>query len=223
MPNLSRWPLPWPVAAAAIFILWRRQKFMVAVGIALSFLAYLRPGEMHTLQVRSLVPPVDPGSRGATGRWSLVVREQGGPPTKTGTFDDSVILDRPDVLYLDKLWRGLKKNRAPHAQLIPISQLHFASEVKASFEEVGAQKLNIVAYSLHHGGASRDFLQRFRDRWRSSTSVLRYQKSTKVLSAMHQLTPRMRDLCKMCGEQLDSLLEDPSVDPVLPGRAAEPL
>ena len=63
---------------------------MVAVAIPLSYLAYLRPGE--------LVEPIRPGSTGATGRFSLVIREeQSGIPSKTHTFDDSVILDRTDL------------------------------------------------------------------------------------------------------------------------------
>ena len=57
-----------------------------------------------------------------------------------------------------------------------------------TFEELGCSKLAVVAYSLRHGGPSWDFMKKFRGleeiqqrgRWRSSSSVLRYQKNVKT-------------------------------------------
>ena len=48
-PPMSRWPLPWTMVAAALVILWRRPKPVVAAAIALSYVAYLHPGELARL------------------------------------------------------------------------------------------------------------------------------------------------------------------------------
>ena len=136
---------------------------------------------------------IRPGSMGATGRFSLVIREEeSGIQSKTHTFYDSVILDRPDLLWMDRLWQALKTGRPGHALLIPVNQSDLAHDIKIIFEELGCKKLGIVAYSLRHGGPSWDFMKKFRNldeiqqrgRWRSSSSVLRYQKASKLLGAM---------------------------------------
>ena len=109
------------------------------------------------------------------------MRESGGLPTKTGTHDESVVLDRPDLLHLDVVWKGFHQGRPADAALIPLTQAELAGEIKSIFEEIGGHRLGVVAYSLRHAGPSWDFLVRFRDlaeiqqrgRWRSSTSVLR--------------------------------------------------
>ena len=164
-PPLSRWPLLWTMVAAALVILWRRRKLVVAAAVALSYVTYLRPGdELATLRVRNLVVPNRPGNKGATGRFSLVIREaESGIPNKTRTFDDSVILDRPDLLWVDRLWQALIVGRPGHARLIPMDQNEIAREVKTIFEEVGCSMLGVVAYSLRHGGPSWDFMKKFRN------------------------------------------------------------
>ena len=90
-------------------------------------------------------------TKGAMGRLSLVIREEeSGTPSKTHTFDDSVILDRPDLLWMDRLWQALIVGRP--GRLIPMDQNEIAREVKTIFEELGCGKLGVVAYSLRHGG-----------------------------------------------------------------------
>ena len=213
---MSRWPLPWTSFAAALVILWRRRKSVVAAAIALSFVAYLRPGELATLRVRNLVAPDRPGTKGATGRFSLVIREEErGIPSKTHTFDHSVILDRPDLLWMDRFWQLWGVQVAP--RLIPMDQNEIAREVKTIFEELVCSKLGVVAYGLRHGGPSWDFMDKFRNldeiqqqvRWRSPTSVLRYQKALKPLSAMQLVEPRQAEFGRYCEDNLERLLAAP--------------
>ena len=209
------------MVAAALVTLWRRRKPVVVAAIALSYVAYLRPGELATLRVRNLVEPIRPGSAGATGRFSLVIREEESDiPSKTHTFDDSVILDRPDLLWMDRLWRALITGRPGHALLIPVSQNDLAHEIKNIFEKLGCSKLAIVPYSLRHGRPSWDFMKKFRSldeiqqrgRWRSLSSVLRYQKASKLLSAMQLVQPRQAEFGRYCEDNLERLLAAPGLD-----------
>ena len=162
---------------------------MVAAAIALGYVAYLRPGELATLRVRNLVAPNRPGTKGATGRF-FTCYSRGrkwhpkqnshfrrlGDPRQTGPVVDGSALACPDC--------GASRSR-----LIPMDENEIARELKTIFEDLGCSKLGVVAYSLRHGGPSWDFVKKFhnldeiqqRGRWRSPTSVLRYQKSSKLL------------------------------------------
>ena len=153
-PSISRWPLPWTMVAAALVTLWRRRKPVVVAAIALSYVAYLRPGGLATLRVRNLVGPIRPRSTGATGRFSLVIREEeSGIPSKSHTFDDSVILDRPDLLWMDRLWRALIAGRPGHALLILVSQNELAHEMKKHFRGARLQQTGNCRIQLNARGA----------------------------------------------------------------------
>ena len=155
-------PLPWTMVAAALVILWRRQKPVVAAAIALSYVAYLRPGKLATLQVRNLVAPKQTRNKGCDRTFSLVIRdEESDILSKTRIFDDSVFLDRPDLLWMDRLWQALIVGRPGHARLIPMDRNEIARDAKTIFEELGCSKLGVVAYSLRHGGSSWDFMKSF--------------------------------------------------------------
>ena len=57
MPGQSRWPIPWPMVAAAAVWLAKRNYMAEALGMIMQFSAYLRPGELLSLRVMDLVPP----------------------------------------------------------------------------------------------------------------------------------------------------------------------
>ena len=135
--------------AAALVTLWRRRKPVVVAAIALSYVAYLRLGELATLRVRNLVEPIRPGSAGATGRFSQVIlEEESGIPSKTHTFDDSVILDRPDLLWMDRLWRALITGGVPAAIQSLNTGIREASYSDATVRLQSFEAL-AVSHSLH--------------------------------------------------------------------------
>ena len=82
-----------------------------------------------------------------------------------------------------------------------------------------------MAYSMRHAGPSWDHLNKFRDmaeiqqrgRWRAVTSVLRYQKHSKLLDAMNLVKPPFRKFAENCAQRLDKFLDDPMSAPRLPG------
>ena len=94
--------------------------------------------------------------------WSLLVKaEEVGVPTKTNTFDDSVILDSPYLGCFDKWWSALadirhKGRGGQFERLMPFEQTHYVRMVKMSLEAVGGGVLGGVAYSMRHGGPAWD-------------------------------------------------------------------
>ena len=225
-PSMSRWPLPWTMVATALVTLWRRRKPVLVAAIALSYVAYLRPGEMATLRVRNLVEPIRPGSAGATGRFFLVIREEeSGLPSKTHTFDDLVILDRPDLLWMDRLWRALKTGRPGNALLIPVSQNDLAHEIKkhilgARMQQAGSCRIQPETWRTLvglHEKVPQPRRNSATGRWRSLSSVLRYQKASKLLSAMQLIEPRQAKFGRYCEDNLERLLDAPMESRSSPG------
>ena len=87
--------------AIAVRMIWVEER-RAALGVLLAFTAYLRPGELTSLTMRQLLPPgafEDEGHR----HWVRLLNPsgEGADPSKTGRYDDSVILDdtRSGALY----------------------------------------------------------------------------------------------------------------------------
>lgn len=200
-----------------------------ALGLILSFSAYLRPGELITLRVMDLVPP--PQYESAGKQWSLVIRpEQVGRSTKTGTFDDSVILDSPYTAELGPMWAALvgcepgSPWRVSSAPLFPFTQDQYSKSVKQAFTAVGGEALAAVAYSARHGGPAWDRYKKFRSvpevksrgRWLSDRSLRRYEKHSKLAQVMGMIAKPWQRYHALCAKQLVKFLMHPSSAPAGP-------
>lgn len=72
---------------------------------------------------------------------------------------------------------------------------------------------DVDAYQLRHGGASFDFVSkargleevRRRGRWRSWTSVRRYEKGSRVSQMLNRLPPEILDRAMQCASSLGAL------------------
>ena len=68
----------------------------MALYVLLAFHAYLRPGEASALKAREVLSPLS-GTTGALGFWSVMVApSEDLVPSKTKTFDDTIVLDQFD-------------------------------------------------------------------------------------------------------------------------------
>ena len=215
-PPLSRWPLPWPIAAAMIVQSVMRNEWSVAMAVLIGFVAYLRPSELTSLKVKHLLPPLLAKEGG--GAWALLVRSmEDRIPTKTNTFDHSVLLDRPDLLWLGPFYQAMVQDREPNARIFGISQDYLATRIKELGEAASGRALTITAYSLRHGGASWDYLMQHRDindimkrgNWRQRNSVRRYEKAAKTIEALQKVPPVLRDAAADAAAQFRLWLSEP--------------
>ena len=103
VPTIPRLPLPWAVVCGwAMSLACRHQKPM-ALALLLSCDAYLRPGEALMISKFGLCPPA-PQSAGSMTSCTLTLFEAaGGRPSKTGHYNDSVVLDSPSRAFLGPL------------------------------------------------------------------------------------------------------------------------
>lgn len=69
---------------------------------------YLRPSEAHGLRVADAAAPVAVAPASAA-QWPFTIRPwEGGQPSKTGSYDDTVVLDRADRQFLTNYLTVLK-------------------------------------------------------------------------------------------------------------------
>ena len=194
-------------------VLLSRRDMAVATLVALS--AYLRPGELFGLRCRDLVRPL-PMFGTSFGRWSLLL----GPyatrkPTKTGIYDDSVILDHESLNWLGDEISLLLANRGPDEPMWTFDSSDYLRMFKQAVAMLGLEHLGLVPYSLRHAGPSWDALtgrrpqreiQR-RGRWKSTASVVRYERASRVLAALHEVPGPMLRYLSLCEQHLASYVK----------------
>ena len=202
VPPTTRAPVPWAAVAAIAMALIRRKQPLAALAVVLAADAYLRPGELLSLQANHVVP----GQHLTGGDYrftSLVLRpEEEMVPTKTKGFNDSILLDSEARPYLGPLVARLARQKNFKAvRLFPWSGAAFTAIFKSAADEVGLGAWNLTPYILRHAGPSHDWLTKARSldaikrrgRWVSDMSVRRYEKSSRVMRRLAVL-PRDRQL-----------------------------
>ncbi|CAK0825147.1 unnamed protein product, partial [Prorocentrum cordatum] len=197
-PGLSRAPLPWIGLCALVGAALRINELEFAQCLVFQFRTYLRPIECRGLRVAQLVPPL-PGS--GTKFWALLLApEEEAIPTKTKEFDESILLDSPE----------LRK---------------FSSLFKRVSEAAGLGQANLHPCTTRRGGASDDALRQTRSleeikrrgRWAADTSVKRCEKHARVLKSLERLPKPVRDYGLAIESQLRQLLALQAKPPPPPG------
>ena len=202
-PGRSRHPLPLCVWSAVANHMISRGRVYEAIFVLLAFIGYLRPSEALNLRRAHLLPPVGPVSR----FWSILVcPEEVGVPTKTGSMDDSLLLDHPRLLWMNPVWEELRRGDL-NEFVLPLTYRQVVDSIAVSGHMLG---LKLVPYQLRHSGASDDRLQKIRTseeimkrgRWRTLKSVARYEKHARVTLEFSRLTASVQAHCVACEGQL---------------------
>ena len=197
MPAATRLPLPW-----AVIHLWAVHMALggradMGLALVLAADAYMRPGEVLSLRVSSVLPPTSAG-QGSLRCWTLTLFQfELGKPSKTHSFDDPVVLDSVDRPWLGPALARLAAGRDPADKLFRFEYNEWATHAKRAAEGCGIQVLNPVLYMMRHSGPSNDVAEmkrtlpqvKVRGRWACEHSVRRYEKHSQ-LNKMWNLLPR---------------------------------
>ena len=203
MPPQSRLPLPKIIAygmAQIMLALGQRDK---CLKLLMDFDLYLRPSEgMDVLGQHVLAPVAGAGPQ--YRKYSVIIRDQDqGQPDKTGTFDNTLILDNPATeSWLGPLLHGLAVRRGRDRPIFGFTREEFRKEFEGAAKQLGLK--NVVTYQLRHGGASEDLNARTRDynsvqqrgRWKTDTSVRRYAKTGKLQKLLQEVEPNILEYCR---------------------------
>ena len=208
-------PLPFSVVCAiAMQLLWMGQ-IRCALGVLLAFTAYLRLGEMTDISFRQLLPPGPQQDEG--GRWwVLLLNPSGeGPSSKTGRYDDSIVLNDPRFAAMYDQFRRLKKRHGPQEKLIGMSHAEFTLQFNTAVEGLPLSSIGKpVTYQLRHAGASDDRINerlslaevKKRGRWLADKSVYRYEKGSRTRDQLLKLSAGTQDHCLRCQALLDAVV-----------------
>lgn len=197
-PPKSRLPLPWEVTCFMVQEALRQGKKSEGFMMLFCFALYLRPGEAARLRVRDLVAPVHNVGRSSQS-WSVVLHPwEEGIPSKTAEFDETVMFDLPQLHFIPvQAVRLLNLRGKPQtAPIFSSTTTQLREVMEAIAKKNGLECLGAPhPYRLRHGGASHDFLHKQRSlteiqrrgRWKSQSSVRRYEKGGRIAQLLQSL------------------------------------
>ena len=154
--------------------------------IFLMFDTYARPGEMTELLAEQLIHPPGMTTSGPDHQWGLLIRPSGEglAPAKTGEHNETVLLSSRCEFVLPALQR--LRAMIPGTNLLwPVDVAKLNQVLSRAAALAGVSNLGITSYAFRHGGASADFFYglrsieeiKHRGRWKSDSSLRRYQKA----------------------------------------------
>lgn len=166
----------------------------IAAALLLQLDTYARPSEIVNLKHGDVIRPSSKHCK----FWGLIFGNSSfGQTTKTGTQDDTVLLnsaDRPFVRDVLK-WVVNKPSRASHRLFPDLTLKVYEKAMRAAKSQVGLGRFDLTPHTVRHSGPSADFLSRNRDaaeiqargRWKTAKSIQRYQKPGQMMAKMNKL------------------------------------
>ena len=201
-PTYSRVPEDWPVWCAMAMELARDSNYLLGLGLLILVDCYLRPNELLQIRPEDLLAP-----QGARGTWSIILFPQHRPArSKTGTADDTVMLDSPRLRWLSSLLPSLKA--CGRSRVWPWTYVEFFNMFVAVAKKLD---LKLVPYQGRHSGASLDALAKSRTlqdiqkrgRWASHKSVIRYEKTGRIQEAWRHHSARQQEHFLRCEQAVE--------------------
>ena len=183
-------PLVWHLLAQCALT----SNALVSAAILLQLDTYARPSEILGLRKRDVVKPCS----GTCRFWGIILGNSVfDEKTKTGTQDDTVLLDSSDREYAPVVLELLFRNaKTKDSLLFPdLSLSLYEAELRKAKAAAGLNHFQFTPHCIRHSGPSIDFLQKTRGpeqilargRWRSLKSIQRYQKPGQMLARMSKI------------------------------------
>ncbi|CAE8674891.1 unnamed protein product [Polarella glacialis] len=163
-----------------------------AMAIALQLDGYFRPSEVLNLTVKQVMPPARKAGRAYAKAWGIVLAPaEDEKPTKTGQFDDSVLIGDIQHEWLGPILALLIKNKTPEDKLFPsLSLASYERLFRDAMQKRYNKCIHVTPHAVRHSGPSNDKFHKRRSllqiqkrgRWASPKSVARYEKEALLLS-----------------------------------------
>ena len=205
----SRSRLAYPLAVWCR-ISWRmvvRGHLDMAVFNLLQVSSYHRPGAL--LKLRRM-GPVRPTAR-ITGHWSLVTSlSEVGDISKTGTKDDSILLDSSWTAFLGPILEYMSKG--PKMEKVwSFDYAEYLSVFHSCCQDLNVQ---LVPYQARHSGPSIDRALNSRSQeevrkrggWVGRQSMARYEKSGRLAATWRKLSSETQLCCTLAEKYLEEIM-----------------
>ncbi len=220
-PKRSREPKSWPVVAAVMCRLVARRQCWSAFYLGLVWAAWLRPSEGLMVRRKDLVRPV----KGMCNHWCVMVAaSEAGFTDKVGAQDNSVILDVPETLWLGKKFEQIRQSGADTDRVfdeLTYPDLH--QDIRGVADELGVKELTLDSLTRHNGPSWAIMKRRMdaatamkRGRWRTLSSVQRYEKGGRMTQEWSSYSPSQRAFFLTCGKVVKDVVLGNTLPPRLP-------
>ena len=199
--------VPYPeelVMAVSLYALEREYDIEAACAIPLQLDGYFRPTEVISLKVKQVIPPARRAGKKYSKCWGIVLApSEGNSSTKTGEFDDSVLIADIQREYLGDILRLLVSGKQPDDRLFPnLTLANYEALFRRCMSTIFYDNLTMTPHGVRHSGASNDRFHRRRTlaeiqkrgRWVNAKSVARYEKEALILAAWQKLPEPSHDL-----------------------------
>mmetsp|Transcript_86300 Transcript_86300/g.155440 ORF Transcript_86300/g.155440 Transcript_86300/m.155440 type:complete len:465 (-) Transcript_86300:300-1694(-) len=206
-PGKSRKAHALPVWAAITWRLIVRRQVRMGIFNLVQVSTYARPGELIRLTRSSLIPP----TQGVTKYWSLLLSpEEKVERSKTGSSDDSLLLDSPWLQWLGPALHVMKQGPAEE-NLWGFDYPQYVKQFRNCCQDL---QIHVVPYQARHSGPSidrarvlrtQDEVQK-RGRWASHKSLARYEKAARLASTYNQLSLLQRTLFQACEDHIEAIV-----------------
>ncbi|CAK0821075.1 unnamed protein product, partial [Prorocentrum cordatum] len=194
-----RWLLPRRVASAWAGLLIHDGSHLLALCILVMFASYLRRGEAAKLCARHLVALSEAAGPGYQF-FELLLHEGGQEPGRTGVSDESILFDRGPLLT--PLQPALKLPITPSEPLWGQEASRLGTLLSLAGRRLSLDRLRPHLCSLRLREASNVMRSQrrllaetqWRWRWRTTKSLNRYARETKLLDGISWFSPVVMDL-----------------------------
>eukprot|EP00971_Amphidinium_carterae_P344159 6484374-Amphidinium_carterae.1 len=217
----SRAPVPWEAVILMADWLSRQRsprKHQAAAAMLLQYDIYARPSEILGL-TRACISPPPVGSDDRLQAWTVTLFPSDATQrcSKTGSQDDSMRVGVPSssrewiVNILMALFEISSSSMSP---LFSIGLREYELAVKEASTACGFASMGITPHGFRHGGPSTDYALgllslgdiQLRGAWKCRKSVLRYQKSGRLMRQLGELTPQQREHATVLAASLSESL-----------------
>ncbi|CAK9007629.1 Uncharacterized protein SCF082_LOCUS9531 [Durusdinium trenchii] len=208
-PSRSRLAYPlavWCAISWRMVVLGHRQK---AIFNLVQLSSYHRPSTLLQLRKMGLVKP----TQGITKFWSLVTSlSETSDVSKTGTKDDSILLDSSWMTFIHPLLEELARGK----KMDKVWTFNYSEYLTVFREACDQLRLDVVPYQARHSGPSIDRAAnnrtqeevRKRGGWMSRTSTARYEKAGRLAATWQKLDPAIQLCCSLAERHIGDIILD---------------
>lgn len=168
---------------------------LLAAAVIVQLDTYARPSEILQLCKQDIIRPSTKHCR----FWGIILGNSSrGCRTKTGTQDDTILLDSTDRIYAKQVLEIVYKAAPrPESRVFGNYTLNDYEQImKAAKAKVKLGPFHLTPHTVRHSGPSIDALQRSRvpeeilarGRWKTLKSIQRYQKPGQMLASMNRIS-----------------------------------
>ena len=197
------------VCAGLALYLLRGAGLKYALAWLLMVDCYLRPSEALRLTKEQFVMPVH--GHHDMNKMALHLNPQElRVRSKTGELDESVVVNRKFLSKALEMYVKLARAKQP---VFGMNLLEMRTAFLQAASRLGLQQFSPVLYMGRHSGASLDALNgvpiadvKRRGRWRTDSSLRRYEKRALVQLVINKMGGAERQCCQRAAEQLEAEL-----------------